>query len=206
MKLKSELNENDNLTSSNRMLKTALLVCSFGFLINYFQIAAIREQSVTTLVFPQTAESIEFKGNEVSERYLMMAMEYLTSNYFSVSPATVKIEFSNVLRMVHPKRFGVIQERLDSEAQKILDLKTVSMFGDVDWSKGILKLSPESNKYPDIPNAVKVSVGVSRSIYVGSLSDNPAEVEDRILSLEYVVENGRLWLLDLYQETNRATL
>lgn len=203
--LETELNKGDSAFARVNATNVVLSVIAFIFLVMYFQNEKILEDYRTVIVFPALADESEITGNKASERYLMMAAEFVTSNYVSVTPATVDVEFSAILSLVHPTRFSDMQKRLDENAKQVKELKTVTMYGDVNWGKGMAQEALPSSKYKPVIGAMSLSFEIGRSIFVGS---GPEEPDNRrnIVVLDYVIEKGRFWLLDIRLETTRATL
>ena len=202
----TELNKEDSVFAENKLLKLVLIVFAIlGYLI-YSKVSKLEDGYRAVITFPGSAEDMEVTGTRVSDRYLMMACEFFASNYFSATPATVDQDYSAILRFVHPTQFGVMQERLDKEAKKLKDFKTTSIYGDIDWTRGFKTESYRGNKkYPGGISIKTVRFDVARSIYVGAATE-AAGIENKTMAIDYTIENGRFWILDLSLEEKRAAL
>lgn len=203
--LDTEMTKSDNAFAQNKMLKVMLGVIGVIGIAIYFQVAELKDSYRAVIQFPMDSETAEVTGRDASERYLMMAAEFFSALYFSATPATVDNEFSALLRFVHPTRFGVMQERLEKEAARLKELKTASTYGDVDWSRGFKKIAYTGKEYNGITHANTLRFDVARSVFVGALSE-PAEIENRTMSIDYVVENGKFYLLDIKLEEKKDAL
>lgn len=200
-----ELSKTDKYFASYKFMKFVVIFFGIGWLINYMEIADLKDSYRAVINFPGSEETAEIEGREASERYVMMAAEFFTSCYTSATPATVDREFSAILQFTHPTRFGVMQERLNEEAEKLKRLKTVTMYGDVDWARGFSKQEIRTGEYGALAPVFRIKFDVARSIYVGS-GEVPDEIERRTMAMDYVVENGRFHLLDLQMEERSDSL
>ena len=197
----TEMSDSDNLYSQNRLLKTLLfVVVIFGGYV-YAKLVDIEEGFRAVIQFPGSEETAEISGNKASERYIMMAAEFFTSLRFSATPATVDREYSAIMQFVHPARYGQMQKELDEDAEALKALKTVSTYGDVVWGEGFTQKEIRETTYGNLMPVFRVTFKVARSIYVGS--SFPEEPEYRVMTMDYVIENGRFWLLNLKVEKNR---
>lgn len=203
--LETEMTASDNAFAQNKMLKIILGVIGVIGVAIYFQVAELKDSYRTVIQFPMDVESAEISGRDASERYLMMAAEFFTGVYFSATPTTVDSEFSVLLRFVHPTRYGVMQERLEKEAARLKELKTASTYGDIDWSRGFKKVAYTGDEYPGLPHVNTLKFDVSRSVFVGAMSE-PADIENRTMSISYVVEGGKFFLLDILLEEKKDVL
>jgi len=203
--LETEMNKGDNAFARINATNVALSVIAFICLVMYFQIGKFLEDYRVVLLFPGLADEAEISGNKVSERYLMMAAEFVTSNYVSVSPATVDTEFSAILSLAHPTRYTDMQKKLDENARQVKELKTVTMYGDVNWSKGMALQALPASRYKSVVGAHTLTFEIGRSIFIGTGGEAP-DTRRNIIELDYVVEKGRFWLLDIRLENTRASL
>lgn len=203
--LDTEMTASDNAFAQNKMLKVILGVIGVIGVAIYFQVAELKDSYRTVIQFPMDVEGAEISGRDASDRYLMMAAEFITSVYFSATPATVDSEFSVLMRFAHPTRYGVLQERFEKEASRLKELKTASTYGDIDWSRGFKKVAYVGDKYRGVSHVNTLRFDVSRSVFVGALSE-PAEIENRTMAVDYVVENGKFYLLDLTLEDRKDAL
>lgn len=200
--LETEMTASDNAFAQNKMLKVILTVIGIIGTAIYFQLADLKDSYRAVIHFPGTEETAEITGNKASERYLMMAAEFVTGVYMGATPATVDREYSALLMLVHPSRYGAMQERLAKEAKQLKQLQTVSVYGDVDWGSGFRQVADTSGQYGSLAHVNTLTFNVARSIFVGSDS----EQERRTVSMDYVIENGRFWLLDIRVEKNLETI
>lgn len=203
--LDTEMTSSDNAFAQNKMLKIMLGVIGVIGIAIYFQVAELKDSYRTVIQFPMDVEGAEISGRDASDRYLMMAAEFFCSVYFASSPTTVDSEFSALLRFVHPTRFGAVQERLEKEAARLKELKTASTYGDINWSRGFKKIAYTGSEYRGLTHVNTLRFDVSRSIFVGAISE-PAEIENRTMSINYVIEGGKFYLLDFILEERKDAL
>jgi conjugal transfer pilus assembly protein TraE len=199
----TEIYAGDNAFVENKLLKVVLVIIGLVGIINYFQVANLIDTSRTVIVFPGHAETAEITGTRASDRYIMFAAEFVAGLYFGATPATVDREFSVLLTLVHPSRFGEMQARLDEEAERLKSYKTLSIHGDVDWSQGFEDTEYQSSTYANLRHVHRLKFTGSRSIYVGA-NDQESARESRIIVFDYVIENGRFYLLDINLEAPLA--
>lgn len=198
--LKTEMSESDNIFAENKLLKfTLFVVVVFGWYF-YGELSDIRDDYRAVIHFPGSEEAAEISGKKASERYVMMAAEFFTSCRFSATPATVDREYSAILQFVHPTQYGRMQKELAEDAEKLRSLKTVSTYGDVLWGDGFTQTEIQT-EYGNLTPVYRVTFDIGRSIYVGSAA--PDEPERRTMAMDYIIENGRFWLLDLKVERKR---
>jgi len=200
--LDTEMTSSDNIFAQNKLLKALLVVVLIFGSYFYVMLADIKDDYRGLILFPGSEETAEIQGKQASQRYIMMAAEFFTSSRYSATPGTVDREYSAILQFVHPTQYGRMQKELAEDAATLKALKTVSIYGDVVWGEGFTQTEIRDQSYGSLTPVFRVTFDVARSIYVGS-SETPEEVENRTMAMDYIIENGRFWLLDLKVEKKR---
>lgn len=202
--LDTELAKSDSVFAENKALKIILIVIGIIGVSLYMKVSDLEHSYRAVIHFPGSEEAAEIKGRSASDRYIMMAAEFFASTYFSATPATVDRQFSAIMTFVHPTRHGDLQTRLNDEADKLKRLKTVSTYGSVDWGRGFTQ--EYIREYKNVSHSYRVRFDIARSIFVGASGGHPEDIERRSMAMDYVIENGRFWLLDLRVESRSDSL
>lgn len=201
--LDTEVSAADSEAAKNRLFKFLLAILVAGLYALYYEVASIQSNTKTIIQFPQGSESAEIGYDDANDRYLMMVSEFFAATFFGVSPATVEQEFSLVLSFSHPTTYQTLKAKLESIRDDLILMKTLSSYGDVDWSRKQSKQLLRDHEYIVKNNVYVMKVAVSRSLFIGT-NDLGERKDHKTLAIEYTIENGRFYILDLRVEKLRV--
>lgn len=193
----TEFTNENNVFIENKLLKAVCVFIAIVSGVNYLSLQDLKEDYRSMLSFPTTLESMEMTGSTVDQRYLMMAVEFVTGTWFAATPSTAEKQHSIILTMVHPTQYDTLKQRFRKRATLISQLKTTSIYGNVDWSRDFTLSTPEPDviSFYGVDNLKKISFSATRKIFVGrNVEDNTGVAS---IDIFYTVEHGRWWLVDI---------
>jgi len=79
--LDTEMFNGDGVFAENKLIKAVLVVLCFIALVIHYDIAELKDSYRAIIHFPGSNEAAELTGNKASERYILLAAEYFSSNY-----------------------------------------------------------------------------------------------------------------------------
>ena len=182
MEIKHYFKQVDNVFAESRLLKFLFLVMAVVTVLNY-QTAKNATNDRRTVVIPLVASGeIWVTGNTVSEDYLVAMARIITSAVGTYTAASARKQFNEVLALIHPSRHDAVRKRLMELTEEIKKFPSVSSM--VTWVGG----------NPVEKTSDKIIVHALKSRIVNG---DTTRTEKRKFIIEYKVENGRFWVMNL---------
>ncbi|WP_042857958.1 TraE/TraK family type IV conjugative transfer system protein [Dickeya sp. NCPPB 3274] len=130
-----------------------------------------------------------------SDAYVGRMAQLVLSYYNIVSPSTVERSYTSLLSMTHPLRAEAMRQKLEERKNKVKNFTTVSFTSEIVPDKSI---SITTNTRVDYDHArlpvFRAVINVTNKKIIGSIVEQP---ESSVLVIDYVIENGRWWLMDI---------
>lgn len=172
----------DTLRNSNRFLSFAVVaLCAVLFVTVIGLIRSAGREKV--IVIPAKIDRpVTVQGDEVSEAYLEQWGLWVAHLILDVSYASMEVTKNALMKYVHPASHGVLENRLEFEAQR-------------------LKRDASSSHF--FPSHAVVVLKANAVAVVGQLdvyiNERRTSSSTRAYAMEFDVVNGRLFLKDFYE-------
>ena len=207
----SEVFEGDNAFAERTIWKFVGVVSLLACLANLYILTEIKDSAPTHLLpmgsidpsFGGEVTAYTITAKRASNNYLRQIGTDIAQNYYAATPASARIQHNFLLSTVHPTRYTTLRDRWNKRAVQLEELKTAAIYGQIDWSRPLRHEFLPTQEYPGLKEPQSITITAQRIIFIGS-SGAPAERKPTDLVIEYVIENGRFWLLDIKEEKTRV--
>ncbi len=199
-----ELNQTDDQIAQNRFYKLIMFGLFVLAVVQYNTMQEIKKNQATHLI-PFIGQKMVIGADYVDQSFLLEMVKNVNAFYSSATPASAKVQFSQLLPLIYPTEYDRIQEYLNRRASTLENLSSTSIFSSPIWDKPLR--NKELTKHPyeilakadDVYKVWRLTYRINRVI----LSNNQQpEIESISMRLDYLVENGRFWILDI-KETKK---
>ena len=172
------------LFAENRLLKLCALVMALAT-AGQCLLSWQRDQQQRTLVLPLGCGGLEYQiySDRADDVYLKQMIRLVLDLKGNIQPATARIRFNELLRLVHPSAYGRLQTRWREEADTLKQYPAISY-----------QVLIDEDTHPRVTDHSRIEVRAQRQRRVGPTVAGTDTVRYR---LHYRIEHGRFWLLDL---------
>lgn len=191
------MNNSQKEISDRKLIKTLAVVTMIVSGLTYHKVNQL-EQNEKVVIIPYGAKSSEMlvTGESASTGYMRMFARLVISDYGSVSRASVDNKFAEILSLVYPDRTEAIRAKLNERAKYFKQFNSVSQIMEIqdDQPMQIIE-NPEGVNYK---TSAKVKYRFEFSVEQKKIiGDKTQPSETQKFKIDYTLENGRIWILDI---------
>lgn len=129
MKLDLFLQKTSNIQFKNQVYRFAVIVMAAAIVANsFYTYRMLSEQRVIVIPPGGVKNKVEVSMRSADEEYLKMMTRYVAGLYLTYSPATARVQFSELLTLYHPSRYEDGKVFLYDLADKVEISKVTSVF------------------------------------------------------------------------------
>lgn len=180
------LQKTSRIFAENRLLKFCVVVLTFGFLWDRYELRQLRQNATTVVTPPVLNSRIEITGNKPSESYVREYVRYIIPLATCWLPATARPQFSEFLASWHPDVVEDARSRFYLLADQIEKTKALSAFN-------LVKITHDANR-----KLIEVE-GNRRLTQQDQLTEN----KTKSYVISYVIENGRFWITSFKEKDEK---
>ncbi len=126
MKLKTFLNETENVKHENKLLKFVIVVLAIAVIFSFYYTSKTLKQEKIILLPPQVNSKIVFFGNKPNKAYFDQITRYIISLALDYTSATAKGQFAELLTMFSPGAFKSYQQAFYNLADRVQSASNIS--------------------------------------------------------------------------------
>ncbi|EDK1561890.1 TraE/TraK family type IV conjugative transfer system protein [Enterobacter hormaechei] len=190
------MNNFQRSTSENKFIKVMLFITVLSSALTYNEVNQLAERQQTVLV-PYGAKSSEMliTGESASTGYMRQIGRLLVSDYGSVSKASVDNRFADLLSLAWPDRVEDLRVKLNERAKYFKQFNSVSHSMELAAEQPMAIITnPEISYKTDAKNKYRYTFTVEQRKIIGEVAH---PVETRKMKIDYTIQDGRFWLLDI---------
>lgn len=183
--------------SENKFIRLMLFITVLLTAFTYHKVDQL-ETRQTTIIIPYGSKSSEMliTGESASTSYMRQIGRLIVSDYGSVSKASVDQKFADLLSLVWPDRIEAMRTKLNERAKYFKQFNTVSQSLELslDQPMAIVTNPADINYQTNAKNRYRYTFGVEQRKFIG---ESARPVETMKMRIDYTIEDGRIWLLDI---------
>ncbi len=177
---------NSVLTQRNRLMMACAALCMISILLGASNFVLIGKERI--IVLPaEVHRSFWIASDSVSESYLEQMAQFLVHLLLNVSPNTVALHSEQFLAQVAPQHFATLKTQLVAQQLEIEGLGMSTTFEAKHFKVNPKKLIAE------VEGELKTILG-----------NSPMPTQRKIYHLQFVREQGRLWIRS-FEEIKNAS-
>ncbi len=165
--------------------------------INYFNTSKALDNSRTVISPFGSVDSGDYwvTATNASDSYIGRLAQLVLSYYSIVSPASVDNSYNVLLSMTHPLRSEFMRGKLEERKTKIKNFTTVSFTSEINSDRAISITKNAKVDYPHGKESIfRVMISVTNKQIIGNKVN---DAETSTLTIDYIIENGKFWLMDI---------
>lgn len=183
------MQKTSNLFLENSLLKFFIVVLGIVMVINSFFTYSMARNQKVVMIPPGLDRQAEVSDRNADEAYLRAMTRYALSLMLTSSPANARKQFSELLLLLHPRVYAQRKSEFYDLADRMEKASATSVFiiGDI--------------KFFEDADGKGIEVSGIRRIYA---SDKQIEDGSKTYIMRYTVEQGRFYLLQIAEKTERG--
>lgn len=193
------MNDTQKSSTEKKQNRILLILAVVMCALNYQKISSL-EKKQTVVIVPYGAKSgdLLITGESASTGYIKMLARLIITDWGTVSKATVDDKASELLSLVYIDRVEPMRKKLNEHAKYFKQFNTISQSMEIlNDQKFTITENPDGREYSTSAKKIyRLEFAVEQTKYVGTVV-KPAETKR--LVIDYTVDSGRFWILDIQE-------
>lgn len=165
----------DQLVAKELANKASNIILSVALAISSFTVYQLYSSERVVVVPTNVSKEFWVSTNKLSESYLNQMGQYISTSLLNVSPNSAKQQFELVLDLAAPEFYQTLKLELNNQTRYLTENGITSAF------------YPKSYKF----EKDKIIINGQKNNIIG---DRIVEKKDIVLTVFYIVQNGRFYI------------